>query len=91
MQIEVTVPTLLRDSVGGRERFTIEANTIADALEVIQRAYPLLRVHVWTDGGQLRQHVLIFYNEEGIRWLPSLDVPLQPGDRLSIVQAISGG
>ena len=40
---------------------------------------------------QLRQHVLLFYNDESTRWLDTLDVPLRPGDRLEIVQAVSGG
>jgi sulfur-carrier protein len=35
--------------------------------------------------------VLIFYNAESIAWLERLDVPLQPGDRLDLLQAVSGG
>jgi molybdopterin synthase sulfur carrier subunit len=34
---------------------------------------------------------LIFYNEESIAWLERLDVPLRPGDRLHVLQAVSGG
>ena len=82
---------MLRDSVGGRASFTIDADTIASALETIKRDYPLLRVHVWDDFGQQRQHVLIFHNDTALRWLPTLDEPLKEGDRLQIVQAISGG
>ena len=89
--IEVNVPGMLRDCVGGRARIAIDADTLADALWTLQRDYPLLRVHVWDDVGKLRQHVLIFLNEEGIRWMETLDVPLKPGDRLQIVQAVSGG
>jgi molybdopterin converting factor small subunit len=91
MRIEVTIPGLLRDSVGGRAKLTIDADTVAHALDVIQRDFPLLRVHVWDDLGAVRQHVLIFHNDTAIRWLPSLDAPLKEGDRLQIVQAISGG
>jgi hypothetical protein len=91
MRIQITIPGLLRDCVDGRTTFTIDAATIAHALEVLQRDYPLLRVHVWDDLGKLRQHVLIFHNETALRWLPSLDAPLKEGDRLQIVQAISGG
>ena len=91
MQIEIIIPGMLRDCVGGKSSFFVDATTITDALRIIQRDYPLLRVHVWDDAGSLRQHVLIFYNDTGIRWMPSLDVPLKAGDRLQIVQAISGG
>ncbi|MGH2394393.1 MAG: MoaD/ThiS family protein, partial [Candidatus Limnocylindria bacterium] len=31
------------------------------------------------------------YNDQLVRWMPRLDVPLAEGDRLTIVQAVSGG
>jgi len=89
--IEVTVPALLRDSVGGKTQFTLYADTLAAALAELQTTYPLLRVHVYDGQGQLRPHVLIFYNAESIAWLDRLDVPLKPGDQLQILQAVSGG
>lgn len=91
MSIEVSVPTLLRDCTGGRNHFTIEAATLAEALRALRETYPLLRMHLYDEAEQLRTHVLIFYNEESTRWLEQLDVPLQPGDRLEILQAVSGG
>lgn len=91
MSIEVLVPTILRDCTGGRNPITIEAETLAEALERLREAYPLLRVHLYDEAEQLRPHVLIFYNNESTRWLERLDVPLQSGDRLEILQAVSGG
>jgi len=89
--IEVTVPTILRDCTGGHNTVTIEASTLAEALEQMNESYPLLKVHLYDEVGKMRPHVLIFYNEESTRWLESLDVPLRPGDRLEILQAVSGG
>ncbi|HEY0071630.1 MAG TPA: MoaD/ThiS family protein [Chloroflexia bacterium] len=89
--IEVRVPTLLRDCTGGSNQVTIEAATLAEALERLRETYPLLRVHLYDEAQRLRPHVLIFYNEESTRWLEDLDVPLRPGDRLEILQAVSGG
>lgn len=91
MKLSVTVPTLLQDCVGGRRDFVIEADRLDQAIERIRSDFPLLRPHVWDDAGKLRQHVLIFYNDTAIRWLERTDVPLVERDRLSIVQAISGG
>ena len=90
-QIEVSVPTILRDCTGGRNPVTIEAVTLAEALERLRETYPLLRIHLYDETGQLRPHVLIFYNDESTRWLEHLDVPLRPGDHLEILQAVSGG
>jgi adenylyltransferase/sulfurtransferase len=89
--IEVSVPVILRDCTGGRNHVTIEASTLAEALQRLRESYPLLRIHLYDEVEQLRPHVMIFYNEESTRWLERLDVPLQPGDRLEIVQAVSGG
>lgn len=91
MQIEVTLPSLLADCAGGVQTFLLEAATLAEALRRLVEAYPLLRIHLYDEAGRLRPHVLIFYNEESIMGLERLDMPLRPGDRLQIVQAVSGG
>jgi molybdopterin synthase sulfur carrier subunit len=90
-QIEVRVPALLRSCTKEKTRFMLEATTLADALERLVLEYPLLRRHLYDETGQQRQHVLIFYNDDNIKWLERLDVPLKSGDRLSVVQAVSGG
>lgn len=89
--IEVSVPTLLRDCIGGSSRVTIEAATLDEALHRLREAYPLLRIHLYDEAEHLRPHVLIFYNQESTRWLERLDVPLRPGDQLEIIQSVSGG
>jgi adenylyltransferase/sulfurtransferase len=91
MVIEVRVPALLKSSTKEQTRFPLEASTLAEALTNLVQEYPLLRRHIFDDAGQLRQHVLIFYNDDNIKWLERLDVPLKQGDRLSVVQAVSGG
>lgn len=91
MGITVTLPTILSDCTGGLNPVTIEADTLAEALASLRERYPLLRVHLYDEAERLRPHVLIFYNEESTRWLEHLDVPLKPGDRLEILQAVSGG
>jgi molybdopterin synthase sulfur carrier subunit len=91
MQIEVSVPSLLSDCTGGQTCFSLAATTLADALQRLLESYPLLRVHLYEETGRLRPHVLIFYNENSIAWLERLDVPLRSGDRLHVLQAVSGG
>ena len=91
VEVEVRVPALLREFTGGQRRFTLRAATLAEAIAALTQVYPLLRVHLYTERGDLRQHVLMFYNDDNIKWLERLDIPLRPGDRLSVVQAVSGG
>ena len=53
--------------------------------------YPLLRPHLYESEGQLRKHVLMLYNNQNTRWFDSLDIPTKPGDKITILQAVSGG
>jgi sulfur-carrier protein len=46
---------------------------------------------VYNEAGQVRRHVLIFYNDENVTRLERRDLPLKIGDRVSILQAVSGG
>lgn len=91
MTVTVAIPALLQDCVGGRRSIEVEATRLDEALAGIKAQFPLLRPHVWDDAGNVRQHVLIFYNNTALRWIESLQLPLAAGDHISIVQAISGG
>lgn len=91
MELQVNVPGLLRDSVGGQRCLTASGATLDEAFQNLFDQYPLLRVHLYDEQGQLRQHVLIYYNSDNIAWLESLDTPLRPGDQVHILQAVSGG
>lgn len=91
MEMEVNLPALLRDSVGGRASLTVAGATLAEALLDLRERYPHLRVHLYDERGELRRHVLLFYNGESVKGLGALDAPLRPGDRLDVLQAVSGG
>jgi len=91
MLIEVSVPMLLSDCTKGRTRFSLEAATLEEALHRLTSDYPLLRRHLYTEQGKLRQHVLVFLNDDNIEWLERYDIPLKAGDKLRVLQAVSGG
>jgi molybdopterin synthase sulfur carrier subunit len=91
MQINVSIPSMLRDCTKGNVSFGLEAQTLDEALHNMVIEYPLLRVHLFNESGELRKHVLIFYNDQSIAWLDRLDTPLNDGDRIVVFQAVSGG
>ena len=88
--VTLILPGLLRH-VAGATTLRLSAKTLAGALEEAYRLVPALRSHLCEADGGFRPHVLCFHNAENTRDLPSLDVPLRDGDRISIAQAISGG
>ena len=91
MKIDVSVPALLADCTGGRTRFPLEATTLEEALRRLLTTHPLLRLHLYDEREQLRRHVLLFFNDQNVARLERLDVPLQYGDRLAVLQNVSGG
>lgn len=91
IEITVTLPALLAQCVGGAAEVRVTATTLGGALDALVSTYPLLRVHLYDDDGAQRQHVLILYNGQSIRWFPSLELPLNAGDQISVLQLVSGG
>jgi molybdopterin converting factor small subunit len=69
----------------------IEGGTIAEILANLDAAYPGLAAYILDDQGRLRQHVNIFIGEELIHDQNSLSDPVEPDDRVFILQALSGG
>ena len=91
MKIEVTLPGLLADSAGGKRRFSVEADTLSGALAAMLVAHPLLRPHLYDEAMRTRKHVLIFLNDENVATLPDRVMRLRSGDRIQVLQAVSGG
>ena len=89
MQIDVTIPGMLATSIG-QSHVKIDAETLAGAIRQLI-AHRKLGPLIFDEAGQLRRHVLLFHNDTATRHLDTLDVPLREGDRLTVVQAVSGG
>jgi molybdopterin converting factor small subunit len=89
--IQITVPGLLADCLGGNRRGSVEAATIDGALAAMLAKYPLLKRHVYDDTGAQRQHVLLFFNGENLAWIKDRSTPVRDGDKLDVIQAVSGG
>lgn len=87
-QVTVRLARLLAGLVDDAPAVVVEAETLDDALV---RRYPVLRVHLFDESGELRRHVLCFHNEESTRWLAGLDRPVAAGDMVTIIHAVSGG
>ena len=89
--VTVELPTLLDPVTGGVRTVQVQADTLIGALGALIEQHPALRVHIFDESGGLRQHVLCFHNQESSRWLESLEVPVEEGDTVTLLQAVSGG
>jgi len=90
-QATLELPTMVANVLGGVRRVDVEGATLLDALEDAFAKHPALRVHLLDESGALRRHVLCFLNDENTRWSDGMDRRLRHGDRITILQAVSGG
>lgn len=91
VSIDVTLPGILASCTGGDNRVSVVAETLSESIEALLTTYPLLRVHLFKENGELREHIMFLYNDQSTDWLDSTEIPLQAGDRLTVLQLVSGG
>lgn len=69
----------------------VRAGTVADVLTQLQGRFNGIRERLCDERGQVRGSVLVFVNDEDIRFLQAQDTALKPGDEVSIIPAFAGG
>ena len=84
----VTIPTMLSQLVKGDRTIPVEADTVRGALDALFVLHPELRVHVLDESRSIRPNVACFHNDDRVH---VLDAPVQDGDGILVLQAVSGG
>jgi sulfur-carrier protein len=69
----------------------IDAATVSEAIRALDETHPGLAAYLVDETGALRRHVNLFINNAWLRDRQTLSDPLEPGDRLLVMQALSGG
>ena len=69
----------------------VDAPTLAAALDAAFRAAPAMRGYVLDEQGAVRKHVAVFVNGEMIASRSELEQPLDSGDSVMVIQALTGG
>lgn len=69
----------------------VDAPTVADLVQALDRDHPGLAAYLVDDRGALRQHVNIFVGDARVRDREALSDPLKPDSQVFIIQALSGG
>lgn len=69
----------------------VAPGALREALEAALCAAPALAHYVFDDQRAVRKHVAVFVNRQLVQDRVSLSQPLRAGDRVLVVQALSGG
>jgi len=93
MPVTVIIPGALRDLAGQRSDVSLPDSTgsLSDALARLWKECPALRDRVMTETGEVRPHINIFVDGEGIRDRSGLRTPVRDGAEICILPAVSGG
>ena len=69
----------------------IKAGTVREAINELESRWPGLSKYIVDDQGALRKHVHVFIGNEFIKDRRHLSDPIGEGDKIYIMQALSGG
>lgn len=89
--IPVQIPATLRSECGGKAQLTISASAVGEALLQLEQNHPAVYRSVCDETGAVRRHVHLFVNNDLLTGDNAFDTPLNSGDTLFIMPAVSGG
>lgn len=89
--VTIRLSRLLAQMMGGERSFAAQGGTVGEALRDLARNEPALAMHLFDDAGAIRRHILVIHNDVYQRGRDALTRPLEPGDRLFIVNTVTGG
>lgn len=72
---------------GSPRRLDVEAATVAEMVDALDRRWPGMRDRICDTTPAIRKHMNVFVDGERAR----LDAPLRPGAEVFVLTAISGG
>lgn len=79
---------MLAALIGGERFHDVDGASVAEALDALTQRHPELAVHLFDERGTLRPHVRCFKNDVGVS---DLATAVGEGDRVTVLQAVSGG
>jgi len=86
--VTVILPRSLVALIPGTSRSsTIQATTVAEAIDRLDERTPGLRNRIVDSGPVIRQHINVFVDGERA----SLGTPLRPDSTVHVIPAVSGG
>lgn len=91
MPAQVYLPTPLRRYTGGEAKVMVDAATVGELLESLDRRFPGILSQLCDETGEVRSFINIFVNGTEIRQLQGRNTPLADGDEVSIIPAMAGG
>lgn len=95
MQIQVGLPVVLADLVGGRREIAVAMDgdeaTIGQVLDVVGGVHPVLVRSIRDESGELRRQVNVYADGVDIRTLKVENTPVRDGAVVLVLPSVAGG
>jgi len=87
----VKIPAALRQYTQNQSDLQVDASTVEETLQKLDKLFPGLRAFILNESNELRRYVNIFVNGKDIRAGEGITTKLKEGDQVRIVPAVAGG
>ena len=91
MPVTVRLYGAYSEFAGGARESKVAAGTLREALDAVTVVHPSLRERLRDEHGRLREHLNVYVNRDDIRVLQGESTPVQDGDVVHLIPAVSGG
>ncbi|HTI72763.1 MAG TPA: MoaD/ThiS family protein [Candidatus Limnocylindria bacterium] len=91
MSVRILIPPTLRKLCGGEEIIRVRPGTVREAIGQLNSQFNGIRDRLCDQRGQVRGSVLVYVNDEEIRFLDNQNTRLKAGDEVSLIPAFAGG
>ena len=91
MSVKVKIPAALRQYTQNQSDLQVDAPTVEETLQKLDRLFPGLRAFILNESNELRRYVNIFVNGKDNRAGEGITTKLKEGDKVRIVPAVAGG
>ena len=90
-EVSFQVPRILSADAGDRMELQLTGETVHDLLCELKQRWPRLYRNICNERDVVRQHINLFVNDDLIDCRETPTISIQPGDVVSVFQAVSGG
>lgn len=89
--VTIEIPYPLRTYVEGKSEVQLAGTSVGQLLRELTQQYPRLTPHIFSDSGQLRKFILVYLNDEDIRYKGGLEAEVYTDSTVKIIPALAGG
>lgn len=91
MPVEVRIPAVLRNHVGGARAVEANSGSLREVLAELGERYSGLKEQLYGEDGELNRFVNVYVNDEDVRYLDGLGTKVAEDDVVAILPAVAGG